>query len=311
MTPTAATTGSMRTACFWRIPASEVTKNFPASERQAAQESFADGGYYSVSLPAPIENARLLVLNDLFMAKNYTTCSAKADPVAADAQLAWLRQQLAEARASKQKVWVMGHIPPGVDLYSTARRMVDLCGGQNPIMFLSSEKLADVIAEFGDVVQLAIFAHTHMDELRLLRNDGQTPASGKSVAVKMISSISPINGNHPSFTLARIDPSSAALVDYKVFAASNQTGVNAVWAEEYDFARSYHEADFSSFSVSQLISRFTADTSAKTKASHNYIADFSVGYASPLLRMAWPQYVCTLSNHTQQSFRACVCPTAQ
>jgi sphingomyelin phosphodiesterase acid-like 3 len=290
---------------------SEVTKNFPASERQAAQESFAAGGYYSVSLPAPFENARLLVLNDLFMSSNYAACAGKADPAAAGAQLAWLRQQLAEARANKQKVWVMGHIPPGVDLYSTARRMVDVCSGQRPIMFLSSEKIADVIAEFGDVVQLAIFAHTHMDELRLLKNDGQNPASGKSVAVKMVSSISPLHENHPSFTLAWIDPSSLTLVDYKVFAASTLTGVDAVWAEEYDFARSYHEADFSSSSVGQLISRFTADPGAKTQASQNYIEDFSVGYASSLLRLAWPQYVCTLSNHTQQSFKACVCPGAR
>ncbi len=63
----------------------------------------------------------------------------------------------------------MGHIPPGVDLYSTAARMVDVCGGQRPVMFLASEKLADLLTEYGDVVELAIFAHTHMDEMRLLK----------------------------------------------------------------------------------------------------------------------------------------------
>jgi sphingomyelin phosphodiesterase acid-like 3 len=178
-------------------------------------------------------------------------------------------------------------------------------------MFLSSEKMADVIAEFGDVVELAIFAHTHMDELRLLKDDGQAPASGKSVAVKVVSSISPIHGNHPSFTVAQIDPSSAALNDYKIFVASNLTGVDAAWTAEYDFARSYHMAEFTSSSVSKLIAGFAADPSAKTQASQNYITDFSVSYATPLLRLAWPQYVCTLSNHTQQSFKACVCPAAQ
>jgi histidinol phosphatase-like enzyme len=100
-------------------------------------------------------------------------------------------------------------------------------------------------------------------------------------------------------------------VDYKVFVASNQTGVGAGWTEEYDFARSFHEADFSSASVSRLIAGFAADPNAKSQVSQYYIDDFSVGYASPLLRMAWPPYVCTLSNHTQQSFKACVCPAAQ
>jgi sphingomyelin phosphodiesterase acid-like 3 len=295
---------------FLRVTGKEITRNFPASERSTAEESFASGGYYSVSLPAPIENTRLLVLNDIFMSSNYVACAGKPDSGAAEAQLIWLRQQLAEARADKQKIWVMGHIPPGVDLYSTASRMVDVCGGRSPAMFLASEKLADVLAEYGDVVELAIFAHTHMDELRLLKAGGQATAAGKGVAVKMVPSISPIHGNHPSITLAQIDPSTAALVDYKVFAASNQTGVDSTWSEEYDFARSFHEAEFTSSSVSQLIAGFTADPGAKTQASRSYIENFSVGYASPLLRLAWQQYVCTLSNYTAESFRSCACPSA-
>jgi sphingomyelin phosphodiesterase acid-like 3 len=295
---------------FLQVTANEVTRNFPASERAAALQTLAAGGYYSVSLPAPIQNARLLVLNDILMSKNYSTCSGKADPGAAVEQLAWLRQQLTEARANKQRVWVMGHIPPGVDLYSTARKMIDVCGGESPAMFLSSEKMADELADFGDVIELAIFAHTHMDELRLLKRDGEGGA-GKSVAVKMVPSISPIHGNHPSITLAQVDPSSAALKDYKVIAASNQTGVDAIWKEEYDFARTFHKPAFSSFTVTQLVSGFAADPGAKSPASQSYIEDFPVGYSTPLLRLAWPQYVCTLSNYTAESFRSCVCPAAR
>jgi sphingomyelin phosphodiesterase acid-like 3 len=183
--------------------------------------------------------------------------------------------------------------------------MIDVCGGKNPVMFLASEKLADVLAEYGDVVELAIFAHTHMDELRLLKPE---TAAGKGVAVKMVPSVSPIHGNHPSITLAQVDPSTAALVDYKVYAASNATGVDATWTQEYDFARSFHQTEFTSSSISKVIAGFAADPSARTPASENYIENSSVGYASPLLRLAWPQYVCTLSNYTAESFRSCACP---
>jgi sphingomyelin phosphodiesterase acid-like 3 len=306
---------------FLEASGREVTKDFPASERPRAQESFAAGGYYSVSLPAPIKNARLLVLNDIFMAAGFQTCAGKADSSAAEAQLAWLRQQLEEARAHKQKVWVMGHIPPGVDLHATVSRMVGVCSGQPPKMFLSSEKLANLLAGYGDVVELAIFAHTHMDEMRLLKPEsgggnsssanGVEAKSAQGVTVKMVPSISPINGNNPSFTLAQVDPATAALVDYKVFTASNQTGADEVWKEEYDFARSFHEAVFSSSSVSELIRGFAADPGAKTEASQDYIEDFSVGYLSPVLQAFWPQYVCTLSNVSAQAFKACVCPAAQ
>ena len=40
-------------------------------------------------------------------------------------------------------------------------------------MFLSSEALPETMAKYGDVIRLAIFAHTHMDEMRLLE-----PADG-------------------------------------------------------------------------------------------------------------------------------------
>lgn len=296
---------------FLRVTGEEVTRTLPASEREGAQESFAAGGYYSVSLPAPIENARLLVLNDIFMSSHYSTCAGAADAAASDAQLAWLRQQLAEAREHKQKIWVMGHIPPGIDLYSTMRKMTDICGGSKPVMFLSSEKLADVLTEYSDVIELAIFGHTHMDEIKLLRDDSQGPTQQKSIAVKVVPSISPINKNNPSFTVAQIDPASAALKDYRVFAASNQTGVDAKWKEEYDFASSYHKATFSSASVSKLVAGFSADPGAKTTASQEYIRDFFAGNPSSLLNLAWQPYVCTLSNHTAQGFMSCVCPAAQ
>lgn len=288
----------------------EVTRGFPASERQGALESFAAGGYYSVSLPGLAGNARLLVLNDLFLSSKYEPCAGKGDSSAPGEQLAWLEKQLASARASKEKVWVMGHIPPGIDVYATAARMRNICGGQKPEMFLSSEKMADELVEFSDVVELAIFGHTHMDEAHILKADGlEGLKAEKSVAVKMAPSISPINGNAPSFTLARIDPASAALVDYRVFTASNQTGVDATWREEYDFGRTYHEAVFSASSVSQLIAGFEADPGAKTDASRSYIRSFVAGNASPLLELVWPEYVCSLAHHSAEGFRSCVCPT--
>ena len=299
---------------FLSVIAGEVTgAAYPSSERMSSVKGFSEGGYYSVNLPAPVRNARLLVLNDLFMSSKYATCAGKADPAAAAQQLAWLQRQLASARANKQKVWVMGHIPPGVDLHSTVTKMREVCGGAKPEMFLSSEKLADLLVEFSDVVELAIFAHTHMDETRILKADGDArpSAAGNSVAVKMVPSISPIDGNAPSFTVARIDPSSAALLDYRVFAASNQTGVDAVWNEEYDYGQTYREATFSAASVTRLIAGFQADPGAKTDASRAYMRNFFVGNASPLLQLVWPQYVCSLSNHSAEGFKSCMCPAAR
>ena len=82
-------------------------------------------------------------------------------------------------------------------------------------MFLSSDKMADLLIEYGDVIRLGIFAHSHMDEIRLLEPEGSASSPAHGVAIKMVPSISPVDGNNPSFTVARVNPSSAVLQNYR------------------------------------------------------------------------------------------------
>jgi sphingomyelin phosphodiesterase acid-like 3 len=276
------------------------------SEHSRALETFAAGGYYSVSLPAPVEHTRLLVLDDLFMSERYQTCGGKEDQAPAAAQIAWLRQQLDEARAKRENVWFMTHIPGGVNAYSTATKGKDICGKGKPTMFLSSEALPDLLAGYGDVIQLAIFAHTHMDEVRLLI-PANVDATHRPVAVKMVASISPIDGNNPSFTLATIDPAHAILDDYRVIAASNQTGIDTNWTEEYDFAKTYHEPAFTPATLGSLVLGFKNDSGAKTDASQSYLRNYMTGVDLRMLSPFWPAYVCSLTNDAADAFSACVC----
>ena len=123
----------------------------------------------------------------------------------------------------------------------------------------------------------------------------------------MVPSISPVDGNNPSFTVARVKRSSAVLQNYEVIAASNQTGIATTWSREYDYAQTYHEAEFSPSTVKELIAGFENDRGAKTDASQGYIRNYYVGDRSPELKPFWPLYVCALANHTAKAFAACVC----
>lgn len=293
-------------SAFLAAEADEFTHGFAAADRAQAIRTFAIGGYYSVSLPVPFQRTRLLVLDDVFLSRRYTTCGGKEDSTPGAAQVDWLAEQLREARSKNEKVWVMAHIPPGVDPYSTATKGKDICAGNKPTMFLSSEDLPEMMARFGDVIRLAIFAHTHMDEVRLVEAaDGDAKNAG--VAIKMIPSISPIDGNDPAFTVATIDPATATMKDYRVIAASNKTGADTRWAEEYDFAKTYGEPDFSAASVRDLTGRFSADRGAQGAASRSYIQNYDVGHPVRELGLMWPLYVCALKNDEASGFQSCVC----
>lgn len=277
-------------------------------DRKQAMADFAGGGYYSVKMAAPLLNTRLIVLDDLFMLTQYATCGGKPDRTAATAQIAWLWKELDGARRRGEQVWVMGHIPPGVDIYSTFAKMRNVCGGEVPAMFLWSDGLANALAANADVVRLGIFAHTHMDELRLLEPEGG--AKGGAVAIKIVASISPVNGNSPSFTVAQVDAASATLRDYAVFAASSRAG-NPTWSKEYDYAKTYHAASFSPVALEKLIGKFRDDPDAKTEASRAYIGNFFVGDNSSLIKPLWPQYVCGLTHNSAKEFVNCMCPAGQ
>ena len=178
-------------------------------------------------------------------------------------------------------------------------------------MFLSSDQLPDLLVEYADVVKLAVFAHTHMDEIRLLHSvrDETAKTSVRAVAVKMIPSISPVHGNKPTFTVASINPTSAIMQDYTVVSASNMTGDDAKWTPAYNYARAYQQTEFSPAAIETMIDGFRRDNIAVLPASENYLRNYFPGDKSAALSPFWMQYTCALGNYTAEGFSACVCHT--
>jgi sphingomyelin phosphodiesterase acid-like 3 len=296
-------------AAVSKVIAEALPADLSTTDRASAERDFAAGGYYSAPLAA-VPHTRLLVIDDLFLSGKYATCAGKPDPTPAITQLAWLAEQLSLARQHNERVWVMGHIPPGVDLYATARKFTNVCAGAAPQMFLANESLPNLLSANADIMRLAIFGHTHADEMRLLVPDHSARVSAIAalgVPLKVIPSITPVNGNRPTFTLASINPSTASLTDYTVVMASNLTGVDATWAPEYTYSTAYHQPAFDAASLTNLIPALEADPAAKSDASKTYLRAYFPGDMSLILQLAWPQYACSLSHDTAAAFAACAC----
>ncbi|HEY2861763.1 MAG TPA: metallophosphoesterase [Terracidiphilus sp.] len=282
-----------------------VTQDFPQNERGDALTSFSAHGSYSIALPAPLDNTRLIVLDDLFSSARHTSCSGKPGTSGEAEQLAWFAKQIDAARTAKQRVWVMGHIPPGVDAFATLSHVSGVCA-QAPRMLLSSDKLPDALTDAADVIALGIFGHTHEDEIKLLEKPSagaKDAAPGAEIPIKIVPSISPVNGNLPSFTVVQIDPATSTLVDYKLYAGSDKVA----WTPRYDYTDAYGEPSFSAASVRDLVTKLAADPVSRGKKSKNYIHNFSTGNPIPLLSLVWSPYVCTMSAQTADEFTQCAC----
>lgn len=292
---------------------------------QSVAESFADDlrnpanrasllnifpryGDYSVVLPAPMRHTRLIVLQDVFASTHFAGCDGKPAADSSKAQLDWLRAQLTAARAAGEQVWVMTHIPPGIDVYTSFHRYLfapgEACGVTQPTMFLKDGSIGDAIAEFSDIVRLAIFAHTHMDEIKLLPGAGDA-----AVPVKIVPSISPVNGNEPTFVVAQILPQTATLKDYTVYVAQNAQG--SAWSREYRYSDVYGLADFSAASVRRLTDELVSDKTGEGETSRAYERYFLAGggaFAAVGLQRLWPAYSCSLREMDPAKFHGCMCP---
>ncbi|HLI77578.1 MAG TPA: metallophosphoesterase, partial [Acidobacteriaceae bacterium] len=285
-----------------------VAANFTKPEdRNRAVKAFSDRGDYSVLLPKSMHRTRLVVLQDVFESPSYRRCEGKPDDKAAVAQIDWLREQLVSAKRDHQHVWVMAHISPGVDTYASFHKFTGspekLCTVTEPVMLLNSDALARTLTDFAGTVTLAIFAHTHMDEIKLLHN-----AEGASVAAKLVPSVSPINGNVPAFLVAEVQPTTAVMLDYAVFAASDATASS--WSEEYRYSNAYRMPDFSADSVAQIASRFSKDKSGNDDLSMTYRRWFFAGDDGKFaqgLKTVWPAYACAVGEDGGPVFQECLC----
>lgn len=271
-------------------------------------EDVAHSGSYSAAMPQGIAHGRLLVVQDVFQAASYKGCDGKQNPAAVQAELTWLRTQLEQARQKHEQVWVVAHIPPAIDIYNTIAKKRDVCSKDEPVMFLGSNKLAALLEEYAPEIRLAVFAHTHMDEMHVLTSG----KAGETVVAKWIPSVSPINGNYPAFTVGYIDEKTAELKDYAVFASDSTTGVGAHWGEEYRFQATYHRKAFTAAEIAPMLAAMRADRAGASPEAGAYQNYFMVngGLRALALRLVWPVYSCGLENDTSAGFKACSCTAA-
>lgn len=134
-------------------------------------------------------------------------------------QFKWLRRQLRKAADRGRKVWIVGHIAPGIETYGYTELW-------SPMYV--EQYLAIVQDEFlGPVIAAQLFGHVHADEFRVLPN----PAVGTG-PILLSGAVSPIYWNNPSFRVVEYD-SSGDLINYKAYYAELDDET-LVWRLGYD-----------------------------------------------------------------------------
>jgi hypothetical protein len=159
-------------------------------------KTFPRDGFYTAKLPVP--GLRAVVLDDTFWSPFSRAGCGSTHAEGAAEELDDLDRALPPG--SRSKAWVLLHIPPGVDAFSTVHLMHHLA----VVPFLESDPRNRLLAILGDKrrqVVLAIAGHTHKFAFRLLDADSAEP-----IPVLLAPALSPILRNNPMFLTVDVGP---------------------------------------------------------------------------------------------------------
>jgi sphingomyelin phosphodiesterase acid-like 3 len=254
---------------------------------------FPTAGYYVVSPPHE-KSHRIIVLDTVL----FSAYIKGGDESAANVELAWLRQQLQAASAKHQKVWLVFHIPVGVDAYHTIRHFLHI-----PQLYWQPgyvKKFLEILDCYSSVVTGIITGHLHMDGFSLIKL-----ASGEEIANSFVPAISPLFGNNPAFKIYEYNSHTFQLQDFKTYFLNlaNNDNIENTWRLEYDFNHLY-QPDCAQCDLLQGMHRLTTHGSL-AKAYRRY---FAVSRdAQPITQGGWlPYYWCVIQHVTAADYKRCL-----
>ena len=265
---------------------------------------FSVGGYYSEPLPAG--NVQAIVLNDVFWSAKYANACGDAHADPGGDELTWLNQAL--KGAGDGPVWVIGHIPPGIDTFTSLEARPP-----HTVPFLADRfnigYIAALSADAPHVV-MALAGHTHMESFRII---GQR-AGEQSIPMLVLPAVSPIYGGNPSFTILDVDSASAKVLDSQVMVLDNLSALvrdpnrDAFWRREYDFNSVYGRDVFDAAHLWRAQDAIFNDERVRHRFETYY--DGGSGRA-PITDATWRAYWCSNTALTSTDYLACSNPTIQ
>ncbi|CAE6924166.1 sgmD [Symbiodinium sp. CCMP2456] len=162
-----------------------------------AVKQYSYGGYFE----ARVGNLTLLSIATVIYSVRHRPTQLEEDPFS---QFAWLSSRLKEAAHEGRSVWIVGHIPPGIETFGYTELW-------HP-MYLS--RYLEIVQDslLGSVIAAQLFGHVHKDEFRILPNP--PPGAGP---ILLSSALSPVYYNNPAFKVVKYCKSTGKLLDFETF----------------------------------------------------------------------------------------------
>lgn len=219
---------------------------------------FREGAFYSEKLPGSSQAGRVVVLNtNLHYSSNLQT-EGLADP---GGQFQWLDEVLTNASRVGEKVFLIGHVPPG--FFEKTRHKAWFRQDYNAEYLRLVQKHHRVLAG-------QFFGHHHTDSFRMFYDDAGAPISVMFLAPGVTPWKTTLPGvtngaNNPGIRVFEYDRATLSLQDmvtyYMNLSEANAQGTPR-WQLEYRLTEAYEVPDAGFQSMQRALNRIASDQDA-------------------------------------------------
>ena len=259
----------------------------PLVDRRGAapgfSRTFARDGFYTATLPVP--GLRVVVVDDVFWSPRFHACGSTRDGEAAT--LAELAAALRGPGGTRS--WVLMHIPPGIDAFSTAHLVHRLA----VVPFLDPDprqRFTALVDDPADRVALVIAGHTHKFAYRIV-----DAARSHPVPILLVPAVSPIFRNEPSFLTVEVG-ADGTIGDAHEF---------SLLAGRWQNVGSLHDLGVTAFTVPalrNLQARLARDPALRARFARIY----NGGAPPEITEGNWRTYWCAAQAFSSTNFRTCL-----
>jgi predicted Fe-Mo cluster-binding NifX family protein len=253
---------------------------------------FPTGGYYHADVSG-LQGVRVIALNTNFFSTNYKNPCGTPGPDPGLRQLEWLDAELDLAREEGKRVWLLFHIPPGMDVYDTIE-YDGACPNMSAQTFWKEEYAQEylkIVAAHRKSIAGSFAGHTHQDEYRI--------AAGNFIHITP--SISPVFGNNPAFEIVDVERNG----NIDGYTAWHLPNVTAPWAREYSFDDAYAKSKYDTTALAQIAASMNSDEATRQKY-FDYTSSGNAKSTAEAMK-SWQGYWCGLTAMTGTAFTTCYC----
>jgi len=264
----------------------------PANKTSFAA-TYSHGGYFTV-VPPKTNNTRIISLNSVFFSPKHKSHFTTYDP--AQKQIEWFETQLKAAKKKNENVWLVLHIPPGTNVYSTMHDKKYQPFWKPPY----NNRFIQLMTIYSSVLKGGFAGHTHMDDFRLVFDRNRDPIQAIAF-VHICPAVSPQFGNNPGFLHLTYDPAVFSLINYEVYYLDLENTVSTKWSKEYSFNDTYGHSTINPAAMQAVYYAIKDNQETRT----HYMNYYDANHRKALTDENWKTYWCGIGNLQQQRFENC------